>query len=185
MAGELPLNRQPRYFSPSREPNPPQPGLNSRQEGHMTGTHASDEQLLRDFVKGDRTALSQLAERHERSLLGLSSGLLGGRRDMACDAVQETWVRVFFGRTSRAIAASSRWRRTRLRIATATARLASLWPTMYRSRWATTWRGVRSTAIPAPSRRASWHRAPGAWPSGRPARGSGRRAPSAPQRVAP
>ena len=72
----------------------------------MTGTNASDEQLLRDFVKGDRTALSRLAERYERPLLGLSSGLLGGRRDMACDAVQETWVRVirygesFNGRSS-------------------------------------------------------------------------------------
>ena len=72
----------------------------------MTGTSASDEQLLRDFVKGDRAALSQLAQRYERLLLGLSSGLLGGRRDMACDAVQETWVRVirygegFNGRSS-------------------------------------------------------------------------------------
>ena len=72
----------------------------------MTGANASDEQLLRDFVKGDRTAFSRLAERHERSLLGLSIGLLGGRRDMACDAVQETWVRVirygesFNGRSS-------------------------------------------------------------------------------------
>ena len=44
----------------------------------MTGTSASDEQLLRDFVKGDRAALSHLAERYERLLLGLSSGLLGG-----------------------------------------------------------------------------------------------------------
>ncbi len=72
----------------------------------MTGTNATDEQLLRDFVKGDRAALSQLAQRYERLLLGLSSSLLGGRRDMACDAVQETWVRVirygesFNGRSS-------------------------------------------------------------------------------------
>ncbi len=54
----------------------------------------SDEQLLAAFVAGRRAALGELAQRYERSLLGLATGLLGGRRDLACDAVQETWLRV-------------------------------------------------------------------------------------------
>lgn len=67
---------------------------------------ATDEQLLATFVKGDRAALGELARRHERSLLGLARGLLGGGPAAACDAVQETWVRViryghsFNGRSS-------------------------------------------------------------------------------------
>ena len=59
----------------------------------------SDEQLLSDFVAGRSAALGALAERYERPLLGLAAGLLGGRRDLACDAVQETWLRVIrFGK---------------------------------------------------------------------------------------
>jgi RNA polymerase sigma-70 factor (ECF subfamily) len=54
----------------------------------------SDEQLLAAFAKGDRSALEELARRHEVRLLGLCSGVLGGRRDLAMDAVQETWLRV-------------------------------------------------------------------------------------------
>lgn len=54
----------------------------------------SDESLLAAFRRGDRQAFAQLAARYERSLLGLAAGLLGGRRDLACDAVQETWMRV-------------------------------------------------------------------------------------------
>lgn len=62
----------------------------------MPGT---DEQLLADFLGGHRAALGELARRYERPLLGLALGLLGGRRDLACDAVQETWLRVIrFGR---------------------------------------------------------------------------------------
>lgn len=53
-----------------------------------------DDILLAAFVRGSRDALATLAERHERSMLGLACGLLGGRRDLAQDAVQETWVRV-------------------------------------------------------------------------------------------
>lgn len=53
-----------------------------------------DDILLAEFVRGDARGLSVLAERYERSMLGLACGLLGGRRDLAQDAVQETWVRV-------------------------------------------------------------------------------------------
>ncbi len=53
----------------------------------------TDEQLLSAFAGGDRAALGALADRHERALLGLASGLLGSR-SAACDAVQEAWVRV-------------------------------------------------------------------------------------------
>jgi RNA polymerase sigma-70 factor, ECF subfamily len=71
-----------------------------------TDSTAPDEALLRAFVAGDRGALGELAERYEGPLLGLSAALLGGRRDLAMDAVQETWVRViqhggkFDGRSS-------------------------------------------------------------------------------------
>ena len=54
----------------------------------------SDEQCLAAFVGGDRTALGELARRHEASLLGVASGLLGGCPSLASDAVQETWMRV-------------------------------------------------------------------------------------------
>lgn len=66
----------------------------------------TDEQLLAEFVKGDQAALGALARRYEAALLGLANGLIGGRAEMACDAVQETWVRVirfakqFGGRSS-------------------------------------------------------------------------------------
>ena len=65
----------------------------------------TDEQLLAAFVGGDRAALGELAGRHEASLLGVASGLLGSR-SLAADAVQETWMRViryghsFEGRSS-------------------------------------------------------------------------------------
>src|SRR5687767_16025531 len=50
---------------------------------------------------------------------------------------------MFLGVTSAASSGGSRWRRMRLRIATATARLAAAWPTTWRSSSATIWRGVR------------------------------------------
>lgn len=50
--------------------------------------------LLKLFVKGDRAALGRLAERHERALLGLAKGLLGGSHGLAEEAVQDAWVRV-------------------------------------------------------------------------------------------
>ena len=54
----------------------------------------TDEQLLKQFVKGDQHSLGQLAQRYELPLLGLACGLLAGQRDLAMDAVQETWMRV-------------------------------------------------------------------------------------------
>ena len=54
----------------------------------------TDLELLRAFCEGDNAALGELAERYERSLLGLAQGLLRGRRDVAEDAVQEVWARV-------------------------------------------------------------------------------------------
>lgn len=54
----------------------------------------TDEDLLVAFRGGERAALGRLAQRYEGLLLGLAAGLLGGRRDLACDAIQETWVRV-------------------------------------------------------------------------------------------
>jgi len=66
----------------------------------------TDEQLLSDFLTGERAALAELALRYEPRLLGLALGLLAGQRDLACDAIQETWLRVirfgnqFAGRSS-------------------------------------------------------------------------------------
>jgi RNA polymerase sigma-70 factor (ECF subfamily) len=66
----------------------------------------SDEHLLSSFSRGDHSALAELARRYETRLLGLSQGLLGGRSDLAQDAVQDTWLRVirssetFDGRSS-------------------------------------------------------------------------------------
>ena len=55
---------------------------------------STDEALLRRFVGGQGEALGELAQRYELHLLGLARGMLGGRDDLACDAVQETWMRV-------------------------------------------------------------------------------------------
>jgi RNA polymerase sigma-70 factor (ECF subfamily) len=72
----------------------------------MKPSTLTDEQLLAAFARGEGSALAELAGRHERGLLGLAAGLLGGRKDLACDAVQEGWVRVirfaekFDGRSS-------------------------------------------------------------------------------------
>ena len=52
----------------------------------------TDEELLSAFVSGEQEALGELARRHESSLLGLAGGLLGGPA-LACDAVQEAWIR--------------------------------------------------------------------------------------------
>src|SRR5262245_49206087 len=60
----------------------------------------TDEQLLSRFLRGEREALGELARRYELPLLGLCAGMLGGRRDRALDAVQETWMRVIrYGHT--------------------------------------------------------------------------------------
>lgn len=60
----------------------------------MTPSPDPDHALLRRFAAGDRGALGELADTHERGLLGLARGLLGGDSDAACDAVQSTWLRV-------------------------------------------------------------------------------------------
>jgi len=72
----------------------------------MKPSMQSDEQLVAAFARGERSALAELARRYETLLLGLARGLLSGRNDLACDAVQETWIRVirfagtFHGRSS-------------------------------------------------------------------------------------
>jgi len=61
----------------------------------MKAEQTSDEDLLQAFARGGKAALAQLARRYERSLLGFANGLLTGRNDrVACDVVQETWLRV-------------------------------------------------------------------------------------------
>jgi RNA polymerase sigma-70 factor (ECF subfamily) len=54
---------------------------------------AEDQKLLASFAGGDRAALGELATRYERPLLGLALGLLGSR-ELAEEAVQDSWVRV-------------------------------------------------------------------------------------------
>lgn len=54
----------------------------------------TDETLLARFNAGERAALGELAARYERLLLGLALGIVGGRQDLALDAVQDTWLRV-------------------------------------------------------------------------------------------
>lgn len=60
----------------------------------MDKPRPTDELLLRRFASGECDALGELAARHEQHLLGLARGLLGGDRQAACDAVQESWVLV-------------------------------------------------------------------------------------------
>ncbi|MFN0136982.1 MAG: RNA polymerase sigma factor [Phycisphaerae bacterium] len=54
----------------------------------------SDEELLQQFVGGDREALGTLAERHEPRMLGLARAIVGPSPGDSDDAVQQTWVRV-------------------------------------------------------------------------------------------
>jgi RNA polymerase sigma-70 factor (ECF subfamily) len=61
----------------------------------MSTEPTRDEDLLRAFASGRKAALAELARRYERPLLGLANGLLAGRHGrVACDVVQETWLRV-------------------------------------------------------------------------------------------
>jgi len=50
--------------------------------------------LLQRFAAGDRAALGELAQRFEAPLMGLATGLLGPRQQLAADAVQDAWLRV-------------------------------------------------------------------------------------------
>lgn len=54
---------------------------------------AGDEELLRRIAAGDGSGLEGLAARYERRLLDLAVAILGSP-DLACDAVQEVWLRV-------------------------------------------------------------------------------------------
>jgi len=54
----------------------------------------TDHELLTAFLRGRRSALGELAHRYEVGMLGMAQGLLGGSESLACDAVQETWIRV-------------------------------------------------------------------------------------------
>ncbi len=54
----------------------------------------TDERLLEDFARGNHAALGDLAHRYESKMLGLACGLLGQDQSLACDAVQDAWVRV-------------------------------------------------------------------------------------------
>lgn len=60
----------------------------------MSNHDQPDEQLLEDFASGNNAALGDLAHRYEALMLGLACGLLGQDRSLACDAVQDAWVRV-------------------------------------------------------------------------------------------
>jgi RNA polymerase sigma-70 factor (ECF subfamily) len=73
-------------------------------------TETPDDALLRSFLAGDRAALEELARRYEGPLVGLAAGLLDGNRDMASDAIQETWLRVIrFGKSFRAGSSFKTW----------------------------------------------------------------------------
>lgn len=61
----------------------------------INGDQLSDADLMRAFAwRGDHAALTELAARYERTMLGMARGLLFGQDELAKDAVQETWVRV-------------------------------------------------------------------------------------------
>lgn len=77
----------PRDPSPSRHAPAPAPAA-------PAAPLDDDAALLRRFVRGSRPALESLALRHEPALLGLATGLLNGRADLAADAVQDAWLRV-------------------------------------------------------------------------------------------
>lgn len=69
----------------------------------------TDEHLLARFLKGDREALGVLASRHEPQLLGLACALTG-RRDLALESVQDTWLRVIkYGRSFRSGSSVKTW----------------------------------------------------------------------------
>jgi RNA polymerase sigma-70 factor, ECF subfamily len=69
----------------------------------------TDEHLLARFLKGDRDALGTLASRYEPQLVGLACGLTG-RRDLALESVQDTWLKVIkYGRSFRSGSTVKTW----------------------------------------------------------------------------
>ncbi|MGH7131683.1 MAG: sigma-70 family RNA polymerase sigma factor [Phycisphaerales bacterium] len=60
----------------------------------LTKAGEDEAALVRAAGRGDGRALERLAARYELALLGLARALVGGREDVACDAVQDAWVRV-------------------------------------------------------------------------------------------
>jgi RNA polymerase sigma-70 factor (ECF subfamily) len=69
----------------------------------------SDEELLRAFAGGRRSALAALAERYERRLLDLSLAILRSS-EAAEDAMQETWLRVVrYARTFNGNSSAKTW----------------------------------------------------------------------------
>jgi RNA polymerase sigma-70 factor (ECF subfamily) len=54
----------------------------------------SDEQLMACVMRGERSALATLVERHHSALLGYLYRMLGGDRPLAEDLTQETFVRL-------------------------------------------------------------------------------------------
>lgn len=54
-------------------------------------TEATDGELVRRYLAGDRSAFSTLMERHERRVYNLAYRMLGRAED-AADASQETWL---------------------------------------------------------------------------------------------
>ena len=76
---------------------------------HPAQAATTDEHLLARFLKGDRDALGVLASRHEPQLLGLACALTG-RRDLALESVQDTWLRVIkYGRSFRSGSSVKTW----------------------------------------------------------------------------
>jgi RNA polymerase sigma-70 factor (ECF subfamily) len=76
----------------------------------MMNPSTTDEALLVRFARGDRDALGELAQRYELLLLGLARGMLGGREDLAMDAVQETWMKVIrYGRSFKQRSSVKTW----------------------------------------------------------------------------
>lgn len=70
-----------------------------------------DRALLNRFaLDGDAEALGALASRHERVLLGLAGGVLGGNHALAVEAVQNAWVKVIrYGRSFRGTSSVKTW----------------------------------------------------------------------------
>ena len=91
-------------------PQAPVPGILPFGDATASAAEQSDEALLARFLRGEREALGRLAEQYEPALLGFACGALAGRRDLAMEAVQETWLRVIkYGKSFRAGSSVRTW----------------------------------------------------------------------------